>query len=110
MRSSGSPGVPMFVVAQPASSARAMAPAAARIRTGIGSSLASGGSAILPGTGRFRVRALRLGDFLRAPSFRQVFLQFADTRIEALALHGIDARHGLGEAELVDGEREVAAD
>src|SRR5688572_9624326 len=100
MRSSGSPGVPMSVVAQPASSARETKPAA-RISTVMGNCLACCGVRVSGGARRIRLGALRLGDFLRAPALRQVLLQLADARVESLALDGVDAGHGLREAQLV---------
>src|SRR5687768_5552565 len=102
MRSSGSPGVPMWVVAQPASNETRKAPAMARVNAGICRSLALYPAAILAVAVVVGARALRLGDFPRALALRQVFLQLADARVEPLALHGIDAGHRLRQAQLVD--------
>src|SRR5687767_1964341 len=110
MRSSGSPGVPMLVVAQPASDAIRKAPAQARINASIGRFLAVKPGAILTVAAAVRLRSLRFGDFPGAPALRQVFLELADACVEPFALHGIVAGHGLREPQLVDCEREVSAD
>src|SRR5262245_36010350 len=100
----------MSVVAQPASSPRRRAPARARVSGVIDGYFPVSGTAILAAVAPVRVVAFRLGDLAGALAFRQVLLELADPRVEAFALHGVDAGHGLREPQLVDREREVPAD